>query len=150
MRPPVPPFNLETAKKKVQAAEDAWNTREPERVAQAYTVDTEWRNRSEFIHGRDEVIAFLQRKWDKELDYVLRKQLWAFTENRIAVRFQYEWHDADGQWWRSYGNENWEFDPEGYMRRREASINDVSIDESERRMLGPRSEDDADWELPLQ
>jgi nuclear transport factor 2 (NTF2) superfamily protein len=150
MRPPVPPFNLETAKKKVQAAEDAWNTREPDRVAQAYTVDTEWRNRSEFIRGRDEVIAFLQRKWDKELDYVLRKQLWAFTENRIAVRFQYEWHDADGQWWRSYGNENWEFDPEGYMRRREASINDVAIDESARRMFGSRSEGDADWELPLQ
>ena len=150
MRPPVPPFSLETAKKKVQAAEDAWNTREPERVAQAYTVDTEWRNRSEFVRGRDEVIAFLQRKWDKELDYILRKQLWAFTENRIAVRFQYEWHDADGQWWRSYGNENWEFDPEGYMRRREASINDVAIDESARRMFGSRSEGDADWELPLQ
>ena len=150
MRPPVPPFTLETAKKKVQAAEDAWNTREPERVAQAYTVDTEWRNRSEFICGRDEVVAFLQRKWDKELDYVLRKQLWAFTENRIAVRFQYEWHDADGHWWRSYGNENWEFDPEGYMRRREASINDVAIDESARRMFGSRSEGDADWELPLQ
>jgi nuclear transport factor 2 (NTF2) superfamily protein len=150
MRPPVPPFNLETAKKKVQAAEDAWNTREPERVAQAYTVDTVWRNRSEFVHGRDEVIAFLRRKWDKELDYVLRKQLWAFTEDRIAVRFQYEWHDADGQWWRSYGNENWEFDPEGYMRRREASINDVAIDESDRRMFGARSEEDAEWELPLQ
>jgi uncharacterized protein len=150
MRPPVPPFNLETAKKKVQAAEDAWNTREPERVAQAYTVDTAWRNRSEFVHGRDEVIAFLRRKWDKELDYVLRKQLWAFTDDRIAVRFQYEWHDADGQWWRSYGNENWEFDPEGYMRRREASINDVAIDESDRRMFGARSEEDAEWELPLQ
>ena len=150
MRPPVPPFNLDTAKKKVQAAEDAWNTRDPERVAGAYTVDTAWRNRSEFINGRDEVVAFLQRKWDKELDYVLRKQLWAFTENRIAVRFQYEWHDTDGQWWRSYGNENWEFDPEGYMRRREASINDVAIDESDRRMFGPRSDDDADWELPLQ
>jgi nuclear transport factor 2 (NTF2) superfamily protein len=150
MRPPVPPFNLETARRKVQAAEDAWNTREPERVAQAYTVDTVWRNRSEFINGRDEVVAFLTRKWDKELDYVLRKQLWAFTEDRIAVRFQYEWHDADGQWWRSYGNENWEFDPEGYMRRREASINDVAIDESDRRMFGPRSDDDAEWELPLQ
>jgi nuclear transport factor 2 (NTF2) superfamily protein len=150
MRPPVPPFNLETAKTKVQAAEDAWNTRDPQRVAQAYTVDTVWRNRSEFISGRDEVVAFLTRKWDKELDYVLRKQLWAFTENRIAVRFQYEWHDADGQWWRSYGNENWEFDPEGYMRRREASINDVAIEESDRRMFGPRSADDADWELPLE
>jgi uncharacterized protein len=150
MRPPVPPFNLETAKTKVQAAENAWNTRDPERVAQAYTVDTVWRNRSEFINGRDEVVAFLSRKWDKELDYVLRKQLWAFTENRIAVRFQYEWHDADGQWWRSYGNENWEFDPEGYMRRREASINDVAIEESDRRMFGPRSEEDTEWELPLQ
>ena len=150
MRPPVPPFNLETAKKKVQAAEDAWNTREPERVAQAYTADTVWRNRSEFVSGRDEVVAFLTRKWERELDYVLRKQLWAFTEDRIAVRFQYEWHDADGQWWRSYGNENWEFDAEGYMRRREASINDVAIDESERRMFGPRSDDDADWQLPLQ
>ena len=149
MRPPVPPFNLETAKKKVQAAEDAWNTRDPQRVAQAYTVDTVWRNRSEFLAGREEVEAFLTRKWDRELDYVLRKQLWAFTQDRIAVRFQYEWHDADGQWWRSYGNENWEFDPEGYMRRREASINDVAIDESDRRMFGPRSEDDADWELPL-
>ena len=150
MRPPVPPFNLETARKKVQAAEDAWNTREPERVAQAYTVDTVWRNRSEFINGRDEVVAFLTRKWDKELDYVLRKQLWAFTEDRIAVRFQYEWHDGDGRWWRSYGNENWEFDDQGLMRRREASINDVAIDESDRRMFGPRSDDDADWELPLQ
>jgi nuclear transport factor 2 (NTF2) superfamily protein len=150
MRPPVPPFNLETAKKKVQAAEDAWNTREPERVAQPYTVDTVWRNRSEFIRGREAVIAFLQRKWDKELEYVLRKQLWAFTEDRIAVRFQYEWHDAEGQWWRSYGNENWEFDPEGYMRRREASINDVAIDQSDRRMFRPRSEDDANWQLPLE
>jgi len=150
MRPPVPPFNLETAKRKVQAAEDAWNTREPERVAQAYTADTVWRNRSEFVSGRDEVVAFLTRKWERELDYVLRKQLWAFTENRIAVRFQYEWHDADGHWWRSYGNENWEFDPEGYMRRREASINDVAIDESARRMFGSRSEGDAAWELPLQ
>jgi uncharacterized protein (TIGR02246 family) len=150
MRPPVPPFNLETARKKVQAAEDAWNTRDPERVAQAYTIDTVWRNRSEFFNGRDEVVAFLTRKWQKELDYVLRKQLWAFTEDRIAVRFQYEWHDADGQWWRSYGNENWQFDPEGYMRRREASINDVAIEESDRRMFGPRSDQDADWELPLQ
>jgi nuclear transport factor 2 (NTF2) superfamily protein len=150
MRPPVPPFNLETAKKKVQAAEDAWNTRDPHRVAQAYTVETVWRNRSEFLTGREEVEAFLTRKWERELDYVLRKQLWAFTEDRIAVRFQYEWHDAAGQWWRSYGNENWEFDPEGYMRRREASINDVAINESDRRMVGPRSADDADWELPLE
>ncbi|HSS66951.1 MAG TPA: nuclear transport factor 2 family protein [Nocardioidaceae bacterium] len=150
MRPPVPPFTLATAKKKVQAAEDAWNSRDPERVAQAYTADTVWRNRSEFIKGRDEVVAFLTRKWEREIDYVLRKQLWAFTDNRIAVRFQYEWHDANGQWWRSYGNENWEFDAEGYMRRREASINDVAIDESDRRMFSPRTDDDADWELPLQ
>jgi nuclear transport factor 2 (NTF2) superfamily protein len=150
MRRPVPPFSLETAKTKVRAAENAWNTRDPERVAQAYTVDTVWRNRSEFLNGRDEVVAFLTRKWDRELDYVLRKQLWAFTEDWIAVRFQYEWHDAGGQWWRSYGNENWEFDAEGYMRRREASINDVAIDESDRRMFGPRSDDDADWELPLE
>jgi uncharacterized protein len=150
MRRPVPPFSLETAKTKVRAAENAWNTRDPERVAQAYTVDTVWRNRSEFLNGRDEVVAFLTRKWDRELDYVLRKQLWAFTEDWIAVRFQYEWHDAGGQWWRSYGNENWEFDAEGYMRRREASINDVAIDESDRRMFGPRSEVDADWELPLE
>jgi nuclear transport factor 2 (NTF2) superfamily protein len=150
MRRPVPPFSLETAKTKVRAAENAWNTRDPERVAQAYTVDTVWRNRSEFVRGRDEVIAFLRRKWDRELEYVLRKQLWAFTEDWIAVRFQYEWHDAGGQWWRSYGNENWEFDAEGYMRRREASINDVAIDESDRRMFGPRSEVDADWELPLE
>jgi uncharacterized protein len=150
MRPPVPPFDLETAKQKVRAAENAWNTREPERVAQAYTPDTVWRNRSEFVSGRDEVVAFLRRKWDRELDYVLRKQLWAFTDDRIAVRFQYEWHDSEGQWWRSYGNENWEFDADGYMRRREASINDVAIDEADRRLFGPRSDDDADWELPLQ
>src|SRR3954471_18338668 len=149
MRPPVPPFNLETAKKKVQAAEDAWNTREPERVAQAYTVDTVWRNRSEFVSGRDEVVAFLRRKWERELDYVLRKQLWAFTENRIAVRFQYEWHDADGQWWRSYGNENWEFDAGGLMRRREASINDLPIGADQRRVFGPRPEDEHGRSIPL-
>ena len=134
---------------KVQAAEDAWNTRDPQRVAQAYTEDTVWRNRSEFLTGRAEVEAFLARKWDTELDYVLRKELWAFTEDRIAVRFQYEWHDAAGQWWRSYGNEQWEFDAEGYMRRREASINDVRIEESERRIHGPRPEGDR-TPLPLQ
>ena len=147
MRPPVPPFDESAARKKVQAAEDAWNTRDPERVAAAYTRDTRWRNRSEFLEGREEVVAFLRRKWEREQDYALRKALWAFTDDRIAVRFQYEWHDADGQWWRSYGNENWEFDAEGYMRRREASINDVPIDESERRIFGPRSGDED--EIPL-
>jgi hypothetical protein len=147
MRPPVPPFDEAAARAKVQAAEDAWNTRDPERVAAAYTPDTRWRNRDEFLEGRDEVVAFLRRKWEREQDYALRKALWAFTADRIAVRFQYEWHDADGQWWRSYGNENWEFDEQGYMRRREASINDVAIDESQRRISGPRSGDEG--ELPL-
>ncbi|HEX6391178.1 MAG TPA: nuclear transport factor 2 family protein, partial [Solirubrobacteraceae bacterium] len=123
-RPPLPPFTRETAAKKVQAAEDAWNTRDPERVAAAYTPDTRWRNRSEFLEGREEVVAFLRRKWEREHDYVLRKALWAFTDDRIAVRFQYEWHDDEGQWWRSYGNENWEFAENGLMSRREASIND--------------------------
>ena len=125
MRPPVPPFTEETARQKVQAAEDAWNTRDPERVAAAYTEDSQWRNRDEFLTGRPAIVEFLRRKWDRELDYALRKDLWAFTDNRIAVRFQYESRDASGQWWRSYGNEQWEFDDEGYMRRREASINDV-------------------------
>ncbi len=147
MRPPVPPFDETSAHQKVRAAEDAWNTRDPERVAAAYTPDTRWRNRDEFLVGRDEVVAFLRRKWDRERDYALRKALWAFTADRIAVRFQYEWHDADGQWWRSYGNENWEFDAEGYMRRREASINDVAIDEADRRIFGPRAGDEDD--LPL-
>ncbi|NNG39466.1 nuclear transport factor 2 family protein [Flexivirga sp. ID2601S] len=133
-RPPLPPFTRETALAKVQAAEDAWNTRDPERVAGAYTVDTEWRNRDEHVRGRDEVVAFLTRKWERELDYRLRKNLWAFGDDRIAVRFQYEWHDAAGQWWRSYGNELWEFDADGYMRRREASINDVAIAESDLRV----------------
>ena len=133
-RRPVPPFTEETARAKVQAAEDAWNTRDPQRVAGAYTADTVWRNRSEHVHGRDEVVAFLTRKWARELDYRLRKNLWAFSGNRIAVRFQYEWHDASGQWWRSYGNENWEFDDLGYMRRREASINDVAIEETDLRV----------------
>jgi len=133
-RPPLPPFTEETARQKVQAAEDAWNTRDPERVAGAYTADTEWRNRDEHLVGREEVIAFLRRKWDREGDYRLRKNLWSFGGNRIAVRFQYESRDADGQWWRSYGNEQWEFDDLGYMRRREASINDVPIDASERRV----------------
>ena len=149
MRPPVPPFTEETARQKVQAAEDAWNTRDPERVAAAYTEDSRWRNRDEFLTGRDEIVEFLRRKWDRELDYALRKDLWAFTDNRIAVRFQYECRDASGQWWRSYGNEQWEFDEEGYMRRREASINDVPIDETDRRILGPRPESEHGTPLPL-
>ena len=135
MKPPLPPFTLETARQKVQAAENAWNTRDPERVALAYTEDTEWRNRSEFLRGREAVRAFLQRKWERELDYKLKKELWAFADNRIAVRFEYEWHDATGQWFRSYGNENWEFAPDGLMARRFASINDLPIAGSERRFL---------------
>jgi uncharacterized protein len=134
MRPPVPPFTEETARIKVQAAEDAWNSRDPERVALAYTEDTVWRNRSEFVRGRDSVVEFLTRKWAKEHDYVLRKELWSHGDDRIAVRFQYEWRDEAGQWWRSYGNELWEFDAEGLMRRREASINDVQIEEADRRV----------------
>jgi len=137
-RPPLPPFTAETARQKVQAAEDAWNTRDPRRVSLAYTEDTEWRNRTDFLHGREEVVAFLARKWERELDYRLRKTLWAFTGNRIAVRFEYEWHDADGQWWRSHGNENWEFDEHGYMARRYASINDQPIREAERKFRWPR------------
>lgn len=148
-RPPFPPFTLETALQKVQAAEDAWNSCEPERVALAYTEDTVWRNRDEFVQGRDAVVAFLTRKWERELDYALRKSLWAFTGDRIAVRFQYECHDAEGRWWRSYGNEQWEFAENGLMRRREASINDVAITEDERRIFGPRPEGDR-TELPLQ
>ena len=149
MRPPVPPFTEETARAKVQAAEDAWNTRDPEKVAAAYTPDSRWRNRDEFLSGRDEIVAFLRRKWDREHDYALRKDLWAFTADRIAVRFQYESRDASGQWWRSYGNEQWEFDAEGYMRRREASINDVAIEESERRIFGPRPDSERGAPLPL-
>ena len=149
MRPPVPPFTAETAAQKVQAAEDAWNSRDPQRVAAAYTEDTVWRNRSEHVTGREQVVAFLTRKWEQELDYALRKSLWAFTDDRIAVRFQYEDRDAAGQWWRAYGNENWEFDAEGYMRRREASINDVRIDEGDRRIHGPRPEDERGRDLPL-
>lgn len=133
-RPPVPPFTRETALQKVQTAEDAWNTCDPVKVAQAYTVDTVWRNRSEHLEGRDEVGAFLTRKWERELDYRLRKNLWSFDGDRIAVRFQYESRDADGQWWRSYGNELWQFDEQGYMARREASIDDVPIEESELRV----------------
>ncbi len=131
---PIPPFTMETALQKVQAAEDAWNTRDPERVSLAYTVDTEWRNRSEFINGREQVVAFLKRKWAKELDYKLKKELWGFRENRMAVRFEYEWHDDSGNWYRSYGNELWEFDEDGYMRKRYASINDLPIKESDRKL----------------
>ncbi|MFN5857364.1 MAG: DUF1348 family protein [Pseudanabaenaceae cyanobacterium] len=135
MKPPCPPFTLATAQQKVQAAEDAWNTRDPERVALAYTIDTEWRNRDEFLHGREEIKAFLYRKWAKELDYRLKKELWCFAENRIAVRFEYEWHDAAGQWHRSYGNENWEFNANGLMAKRFASINDILIKELERKFI---------------
>ena len=147
-RPPFPPFDETSARLKVLAAEAAWNTREPERVAGAYTVDSVWRNRSEFIEGRDRIVAFLRAKWERELDYVLRKDLWAFHDNRIAVRFQYEWHDHDGRWFRSYGNENWEFDADGFMRRREASINDIPITADERRIFGPRTDGDTTG-LPL-
>ena len=150
MRPPVPPFTAETAAQKVQAAEDAWNTRDPARVAAAYTPDTVWRNRSEFVTGRAAVEQFLTRKWERELDYALRKSLWAFTDDRIAVRFQYEWRDEAGQWWRSYGNENWEFDEQGYMRRREAGINDVAISEQDRRIVGPRPEAERGQQIPLE
>lgn len=129
----LPPFTLESATAKVRAAEDAWNSRDPERVALAYSENSEWRNRDTFLVGRDAIRAFLASKWQRELDYRLAKSLWAFTENRIAVRFQYEWRDADDQWHRSYGNEMWEFDELGLMRRREASINDINIDEEERR-----------------
>ena len=148
-RPPLPPFDEAGARQKVQAAEDAWNSRDPQRVAAAYTADSVWRNRSEFVTGREEIVAFLTRKWAVEQEYALRKSLWAFSGDRIAVRFQYEWHDADGRWWRSYGNENWEFDELGYMRRREASINDVPITEGERRIDGPRGDDERGAELPL-
>jgi nuclear transport factor 2 (NTF2) superfamily protein len=138
-RPPLPPFIAETAAQKVRMAEDAWNTRDPERVAAAYTPDSSWRNRDEFLTGRAEIVAFLTRKWAREREYALRKQLWAHTGDRIAVRFQYEWHDADGQWWRSHGNELWEFDADGLMARREASVNDVRITEAERTIFGPRA-----------
>lgn len=147
--PPSPPFTLETALQKVQAAEDLWNTRDPERVSRAYTVDSDWRNRDEHPVGRDAIVAFLSRKWQRELDYVLRKGLWAFHGNRIAVRFQYESHDAAGQWHRSYGNELWEFSDAGLTARREASINDVPIDESQRRYFGPRPQAEHGQDFPL-
>ena len=137
-RPPLPPFDEKSAAQKIRAAEDAWNTREPERVAGAYSVDSVWRNRSEFVKGRDEIVAFLQRKWAKELEYRLIKEMWAFGGNRIAVRFAYEWHDADGQWFRSYGNENWEFDADGTMAVRHASINDLAIAETDRLYRWPQ------------
>jgi uncharacterized protein len=143
-RPPVPPFTLETATQKVRGAEDAWNSRDPERVALVYTEDTEWRNRAEFPKGREAVKQFLQRKWAKELDYRLIKELWAFRDNRLAVRFAYEWHDDSGNWFRSYGNENWEFTDAGLMRRRYASINDLPIQPDERLYhwpLGRRPDD---------
>ena len=133
-RPPLPPFTLETARQKVQAAEDAWNTCDPERVASAYTEDSQWRNRDEFFQGREAIVEFLRRKWQREQEYRLRKELWAFAGSRISVRFEYECHDADGQWWRSHGNEHWEFDESGLMRRRDASINDYRIEEHERRI----------------
>jgi len=143
-RPPLPPYDLESAAQKVRMAEDAWNTRDPERVALAYTEDSCWRNRAEFFQGRPAIIQFLRRKWARELDYRLIKELWALTDNRIAVRFQYEWHDDSGNWHRAHGNEQWEFDAAGLMRRREASINDVPIREADRLFhwpLGPRPAD---------
>ncbi|MEV4992748.1 nuclear transport factor 2 family protein [Streptomyces niveus] len=149
VRPPVPPFDRAAALTKVQAAEDAWNTRDPERVAGAYTVDSVWRNRDTFVTGRAAIVEFLRDKWSRERDYALRKNLWAFDGDRIAVRFQYECRDNTGQWWRSYGNELWEFDENGLMRRREASINDVRIEESERRITGPRPESEHGAEFPI-
>jgi len=143
-RPPLPPFDIDGAVKKVRLAEDAWNARDPERVSLAYSPDSVWRNRSEFLAGRAEIVQFLTRKWNKELEYRLIKELWAFRENRIAVRFAYEWHDDAGNWFRSYGNENWEFDEHGFMRRRIASINDLPIRETDRKYrwpLGRRPDD---------
>lgn len=132
-RHPLPPFTEETAKQKIQMAEDAWNSKDPERVSKAYTPDSEWRNRNVFLHGREDIITFLKEKWAKEQDYKLKKEYWAHTGNRIAVRFEYEYHDVAGQWFRAYGNENWEFDENGYMAKRFASINDLAIDEKDRK-----------------
>lgn len=143
-RPPLPPFTMDTAVQKVRIAENAWNSRDPEKVSLAYTADSRWRNRGEFLQGREAIVAFLKRKWARELDYRLVKELWGFRENRMAVKFKYEWHDDSGNWFRSHGNELWEFDEHGLMRRREASINDISIPESGRKFLwgqGPRPED---------
>ena len=139
-KPPLPPFTLESAKKKVRLAEDAWNSRDPERVSLAYTPDSQWRNRAEFPSGRAQIVEFLTRKWQREHDYRLIKELWAFAEDRIAVRFAYEWHDASGNWFRSYGNENWEFSAHGLMARRYASINDLPIDSAQRKFHWPRDE----------
>ena len=136
-RPPLPPFDSTSAAQKARMAEDAWNSRDPLRVVQAYTADSDWRNRSEFFRGSEAILAFLERKWERELEYRLIKEVWAWQGNRIAVRFAYEWHDASGQWFRSYGNENWEFDPAGLMRRRYASINDLAINEADRRFHWP-------------
>lgn len=133
-RLPIPPFTLETAMQKVQAAEDTWNTKDPEKVCLSYTINTEWRNRTDFINGREEVKEFLKRKWEKELNYKFKKELWGFRENRMAVRFEYEYQNAEGQWFRAYGNENWEFDENGLMAKRYASINDLPINESERKL----------------
>ncbi len=149
-RPPYPPFDEDTAKQKVQAAEDAWNTRDPERVSLAYTEDSVWRNRDRFVTGRAAIVEFLSQKWERELDYALRKELWGFRGNRIAVRFQYECHDKEGQWYRSYGNELWEFSDEGLMRRREASINDLKITEADRRIFGPRPVEEHGVLFPIQ
>jgi nuclear transport factor 2 (NTF2) superfamily protein len=132
---PLPPFTAETAKQKVQLAEDAWNSKDPYRVSLAYTVDTEWRNRSQFINGREEVVKFLTEKWQRELDYKLKKELWAFTDNKIAVRFEYEWHNTEGRWFRAYGNENWEFNENGLMKKRYASINDIEIKAEDRKLI---------------
>ncbi|AUS77496.1 DUF1348 domain-containing protein [Actinoalloteichus sp. AHMU CJ021] len=148
-RPPYPPFTQETALLKVQAAEDAWNTRDPHRVATAYTPDSVWRNRDTVLRGRAEIIDFLTGKWERELDYALRKSLWTWRGNRIAVRFQYECRDRTGQWWRCYGNELWEFDDRGLMSRREASINDVAISDAQRRIHGPRLPEEHGTEIPL-
>ncbi|MFE8990953.1 nuclear transport factor 2 family protein [Streptomyces collinus] len=148
-RPPLPPFTRESAAQKVQAAEDAWNTRDPHKVSLAYSPDSVWRNRGTFVTGRAEIAEFLTRKWEREREYALRKDLWAFDGNRIAVRFQYECRDTDGQWWRSYGNELWEFDGHGLMTRREASINDVRIEEKERRIHGPRPESERGDTFPV-
>jgi len=148
-RPPLPPFRFETATQKVQAAEDAWNTRDPEKVSLAYTEDSVWRNRDQHVVGRAEIVKFLTQKWERELDYALRKELWGFRGNRIGVRFQYESHDAGGQWYRSYGNELWEFDGDGLMRRREASINGAPISEADRRISGPRPEAERGRSIPL-
>jgi uncharacterized protein len=148
-RPPLPPFDAPAALRKVQAAEDAWNTRDPQHVALAYTPDSVWRNRDVHLVGREAIVEFLTAKWEREQDYALRKGLWAFGDDQIAVRFQYEWHDSSGQWWRSYGNELWKFDEHGLMSRREASINDRRIQASERRWFGPRPESEHRADFPL-